>query len=315
MPHLVLVPLDGSLLAERALPYAVALARERRRRLLLLRVLQPTPARGMPLVQEPTAQAQLEKTAGQLRVNGLEVDTLVSSTLLGHTAEVIVDVARQRACDLIILSSHGRAAPGRAGCTAASPRRPCAHRLSPSSSCRPRASGSGCLADPCASSCRWTAPPWPTRPSSQCWPASETSPTRWSCCVCCPTAAPRRQSTCLQILQGSSALRSATWSVWRVACAPPVCARPCRRLLAALAASSPASRATRTWTLSPWQPTGDQAWLGSCLGAPRRKPCTVLRCPGCCFDRRHWSNPRGRRPGWTSSRNLTGRSGCWLRST
>ena len=49
----ILVPLDGSSPATRALPYAVALARERHLRLLLVRVLEPSPSRGLPLVQEP----------------------------------------------------------------------------------------------------------------------------------------------------------------------------------------------------------------------------------------------------------------------
>ena len=41
----LLVPLDGSLLSKRALPYAIALARAAGGRLLLLRVLEPEAAR------------------------------------------------------------------------------------------------------------------------------------------------------------------------------------------------------------------------------------------------------------------------------
>ena len=59
MTGLILVPLDGSSVAERAQPYAVALARERRLRLLLVRVLEPTPSRGMSLVQDRTPAATL----------------------------------------------------------------------------------------------------------------------------------------------------------------------------------------------------------------------------------------------------------------
>jgi len=113
MPALILVPLDGSSLAARELPYAVALARERRLALLLVRVLEPTPARGMPLVQEPDARSYLDHVATQLREEGIEVQTHVSSTLFGTVAEVLVSKAQQRGCELIVMSTHGRSGLGR----------------------------------------------------------------------------------------------------------------------------------------------------------------------------------------------------------
>jgi nucleotide-binding universal stress UspA family protein len=113
MSGLVLVPLDGSALADRALPYAVAAACDRHHRLLLLRVLQPKSARGMPLIQEPTARAELERVAERLRKDRIEVEIVVSSTLFGTVADVIVGIAREHACDLIVMSTHGRGGLGR----------------------------------------------------------------------------------------------------------------------------------------------------------------------------------------------------------
>ena len=74
MPGLILVPLDGSSLAARALPYAVAMAREQHLRFLLVRVLEPSPSRGLPLVQEPDARRYPEHVASQLREEGVEVE-------------------------------------------------------------------------------------------------------------------------------------------------------------------------------------------------------------------------------------------------
>jgi nucleotide-binding universal stress UspA family protein len=110
---LVLTPLDGSALAERALPYAVALARTRRDRLVLLRVLEPVPPRGKPLIQESSAKDDLERVAAPIRVEGLDVDTLVCSGLGAPPSEVIIRTAERRGCDLIVMATHGRGGPGR----------------------------------------------------------------------------------------------------------------------------------------------------------------------------------------------------------
>ena len=113
MPGLILVPLDGSSLAARALTYAVAVARERQLPLLLVRVLEPAPSRGMPLVQEPDAQSYLERIAGELREEGIGIQTLVSSTMFGTVPEVLVSQAQRRGCELIVMSTHGRSGLGR----------------------------------------------------------------------------------------------------------------------------------------------------------------------------------------------------------
>ncbi len=109
----VLVPLDGSPLAERALPYALTLARREHLEILLVRILQSTAPRGQHLVQEPEAQAALEHLAQELRGQEVEAETLVSSTLLGTVASRILDIADRHACTAIVMSTHGLSGPGR----------------------------------------------------------------------------------------------------------------------------------------------------------------------------------------------------------
>jgi nucleotide-binding universal stress UspA family protein len=101
------------LLPQGALPYAVTLARRMHLGLVLVRILQSTAPRGHHLVQEPEAQASLERAAEELRGQSVEVDTLVSSTLLGTVASRILDIADRRACTAIVMSTHGRSGPGR----------------------------------------------------------------------------------------------------------------------------------------------------------------------------------------------------------
>jgi nucleotide-binding universal stress UspA family protein len=109
----LLVPLDGSSLAERALPYAATLARGSARPLVLLHVLTPMPPRGEELIHEDAARVQLNAVAERLRSDSLGVETVVSSTLRGGVAQVISEVAQRHGCELIVMSTHGRGGLGR----------------------------------------------------------------------------------------------------------------------------------------------------------------------------------------------------------
>jgi nucleotide-binding universal stress UspA family protein len=115
MSPTLLVPLDGSPLAARAVPYAVAAARHSGGRLILMRVLMPPGSLREPVVQEPVARADLERVAAQARADtqGLPVDIEITSSLLGNVADNILVHARKRGADLVILSTHGRGGLGR----------------------------------------------------------------------------------------------------------------------------------------------------------------------------------------------------------
>jgi nucleotide-binding universal stress UspA family protein len=115
----ILVPLDGSPLAERALPLAKALALKFESQVILLRVLDiPTPT--IPAfhpeiipswVSEAREQAYQEaerylKTwQAELRQQGFEVRILLRDT---SPAEDIIDAAIAEDVDLIVMSTHGR---------------------------------------------------------------------------------------------------------------------------------------------------------------------------------------------------------------
>jgi nucleotide-binding universal stress UspA family protein len=109
----ILVPLDGSSLAECVLPHAVAVAQAFGARLTLLRVLEreQTPARIQsvdPLdwhIRKAEAEAYLEGMVGRLQESGLQVERVL---LEGQAAERIIEFVYDSDVDLIILSSHGR---------------------------------------------------------------------------------------------------------------------------------------------------------------------------------------------------------------
>jgi nucleotide-binding universal stress UspA family protein len=111
----ILVPLDGSLLAECALSHAVAIARAFDAKVVLLRVLDKDKnhANGKAQlfdlvnwqINKTGAKLYLEKTSARLQEAGLQIEAAV---LEGLVAESITEFAQNKGMKLIILSSHGR---------------------------------------------------------------------------------------------------------------------------------------------------------------------------------------------------------------
>ena len=109
----ILVPLDGSTLAECVLPHIAALAPVTNARITLLHVLQSTPnGRGTPAVdpvewhlQKQNAEKYMEGIVHRLNESGiLRVESII---LEGSPASTVIDFARSNNVDLIILSTHG----------------------------------------------------------------------------------------------------------------------------------------------------------------------------------------------------------------
>jgi nucleotide-binding universal stress UspA family protein len=111
----ILIPLDGSALAQKALPYAEELAHRFEAELLLARVIQSTPVvveYGVPAYEldftqlYKEAELYLDSIKGELRERHIPAQTLV----LGDrpVAEGIIDLARDKEIDLIVMSTHGR---------------------------------------------------------------------------------------------------------------------------------------------------------------------------------------------------------------
>lgn len=115
----ILVPLDGSDMAESALAPAFSLASHCGRQVVLLRVTLPqtvlSPAGAPPPASSVMTSAhkdeQAEAAAYLARVKerwaGADIP-IETHVLAGAPAELIVKVAQQQRVDLIVMSTHGR---------------------------------------------------------------------------------------------------------------------------------------------------------------------------------------------------------------
>lgn len=113
----ILIPLDGSARAERAIPVAARLARASGGVVVLLRVagqhsaFAPYPSGDPWTVQKiidadvSEAQDYVEGVANLYRLKGVRVETAV---IVGTAASTILSVAEAGRFDLIVLCSHGR---------------------------------------------------------------------------------------------------------------------------------------------------------------------------------------------------------------
>ncbi|HYU17741.1 MAG TPA: universal stress protein [Chloroflexota bacterium] len=108
----ILVPLDGSALAERALPHAMALARSARAKLILFHA---SPTRGLPddLGPNRVALSDLVDLADELRASGIEVECPVSRVYHDDVPHGICEAAEVMGADLIVMSTHGYGGLGR----------------------------------------------------------------------------------------------------------------------------------------------------------------------------------------------------------
>jgi nucleotide-binding universal stress UspA family protein len=125
----ILVPVDGSLLAEEVLPHVVGLARRYGSTVEVVRAYAPPPSLlaasaasslpGTGPVLDPApfiaagrqeADIYLERTAERLAASGVAVE---HRRIDGPPAESIVAEAKSRRADLIAMTTHGRGGLGR----------------------------------------------------------------------------------------------------------------------------------------------------------------------------------------------------------
>jgi len=111
----ILVPLDGSEVAKKALPEAEMLARTFGAELTLIEVVPFLPIYGSPELvtplivdekQKEAAERYLLKLSGELRERGLSVKTAVRTGQ--NVALEIIEYAREKGVDLIVMCTHGR---------------------------------------------------------------------------------------------------------------------------------------------------------------------------------------------------------------
>lgn len=114
----IMVPLDGSPLAESVLPYAEHLSRAMSLDLLLVRVMRTGGVPRSYLATHPyetstdifqnleaDLNTYLTTVAGRIKSHGVSVETLL---LKGAPAVAIVDLTRDRPHDIILMATHGR---------------------------------------------------------------------------------------------------------------------------------------------------------------------------------------------------------------
>lgn len=116
----MLVPLDGSEMAESVFPHVLAIAKGCGiTQVFLLRVVEPIPVgEGVTADfvdkvhrdQEQAATSYLADAARRLREQGLQVQTEVEDGLAG---EKIAEFVEQRGMDLVVMATHGRSGIGR----------------------------------------------------------------------------------------------------------------------------------------------------------------------------------------------------------
>lgn len=121
MDKWILVPLDGSARAERAVPLAERIARYSGNHVMLLQVVsRPAPLSGAYVPQLPSvewiqqdvaaAKEYLTHVAQWPSLDGMTIETRVE---IGAPAEVILEVAEAQDADLIVICGHGRTGPSR----------------------------------------------------------------------------------------------------------------------------------------------------------------------------------------------------------
>jgi nucleotide-binding universal stress UspA family protein len=109
----ILVPLDGSSLAECVLPHVLAIAPSVNAHITLLHVLEPSRSKGGAQTIDPLewhlkkreAGVYLDGIAQRLREANLKVENVI---LEGLPADCVIDFAHNHDVTLIILSTHGR---------------------------------------------------------------------------------------------------------------------------------------------------------------------------------------------------------------
>ncbi len=106
----IVVPLDGSALAETSIPAAVQIAKDQRATVVLVQAVEAHWLAGEPITDAQVrvvrdAEEYLGMTANRVRADGITVQT---SVWYGAPAVSIIDAAKAQGAGLIVMTSHGR---------------------------------------------------------------------------------------------------------------------------------------------------------------------------------------------------------------
>ena len=120
----ILLPLDGSPFSESTFPYAVGLAKNTKKEVLLLHICEPpiVPSYGSRPISrswekhrddmwketEGLATNYLKKTMAALKKKGLKVKSRVIKAQSAEVAKAIIQISKEENIDLIIMAARGR---------------------------------------------------------------------------------------------------------------------------------------------------------------------------------------------------------------
>lgn len=114
----ILVPLDGSEPSHNGLKHAIDIAREAGATLHLVHVIDSFPLMfelsskgGFESMNQSLrlwAEGMLETGRRQAAEQGVKAEVILRDLTQGRVADVLIDLARETSCDLIVLGTHGR---------------------------------------------------------------------------------------------------------------------------------------------------------------------------------------------------------------
>ena len=111
----ILIPIDGSELAEHGVAHGLALAKSLGAKVSVIFVVEPfsdMTGRFLELVttyaelRKEEATSVLDRAANAAKEAGVSGETILVESAQPHQA--IIDAAKDKGCDLIVMSSHGR---------------------------------------------------------------------------------------------------------------------------------------------------------------------------------------------------------------
>ena len=115
MLNTIVLALDGSDGAKKAIPVAAELAKQEGAKLVLAHVTEYLAAKGgeLPHPGEDEIRAEIKQQAEELSERGIETEVQLADSVLGGPAHALVDIADRTGGDLIVTGTRGHSSiPG-----------------------------------------------------------------------------------------------------------------------------------------------------------------------------------------------------------
>ena len=105
----IVLALDGSDGAKKAIPVAAELAERENAKIVIAHVTEYMAAKGgeLPHVDEDRIRAEIDQQAKELSDRGIDTKVELADSVLGGPAHAIVDIADRAGSDLIVTGTRG----------------------------------------------------------------------------------------------------------------------------------------------------------------------------------------------------------------